>query len=98
MKFGVGQGVPRLEDPRLLTGQGQFTDDVNLPRQLYAAVLRSPVAAPLIASLDHPSTGACHCALAHSLSRTLHPRWELRDLIHGLSLSLEGMVPRRTMG
>ena len=30
MKFGVGQPVPRKEDPRLVTGGGQFTDDVNL--------------------------------------------------------------------
>ncbi|MCZ6619894.1 MAG: molybdopterin-dependent oxidoreductase [Gammaproteobacteria bacterium] len=35
MKFGVGQPVPRKEDPRLVTGGGRFTDDVNLPSQLY---------------------------------------------------------------
>ena len=33
MKFGIGQPVPRQEDPTLLHGQGRYTDDVNLPNQ-----------------------------------------------------------------
>ena len=44
MKFGVGQSVRRTEDPRLVTGAGVFTDDVNLEDQLYAAFYRSPYA------------------------------------------------------
>ena len=43
-KFGIGQPVRRSEDPRLLTGRGRFTDDVDLPGQVHAVVLRSPVA------------------------------------------------------
>jgi len=31
MKFGVGQPVPRKEDPTLLRGEGRYTDDVSLP-------------------------------------------------------------------
>ena len=27
-KFGIGQSVRRLEDPRLLTGGGRYTDDI----------------------------------------------------------------------
>jgi carbon-monoxide dehydrogenase large subunit len=42
MKFGVGQPVPRTEDPVLLRGEGQYTDDLNLPGQAYAAMVRSP--------------------------------------------------------
>ena len=42
MKFGVGQSVRRTEDPRLVTGAGAFTDDVNLEGQLYVAFYRSP--------------------------------------------------------
>ncbi len=30
VKFGVGQPVPRKEDPTLLRGQGRYTDDINL--------------------------------------------------------------------
>lgn len=42
MKFGPGQAVPRTEDYRLLTGRGRYADDVILPRQAYAAMVRSP--------------------------------------------------------
>lgn len=52
MKFGVGQSVPRKEDPRLVTGQGEFTDDVNLPGQAHLRVFRSPFAHGRIANLD----------------------------------------------
>ncbi|MCC7048096.1 MAG: xanthine dehydrogenase family protein molybdopterin-binding subunit [Alphaproteobacteria bacterium] len=41
-KFGIGQPVPRGEDPHLLRGEGRYTDDINLPRQAYAAMVRSP--------------------------------------------------------
>jgi carbon-monoxide dehydrogenase large subunit len=41
-KFAVGQSVRRLEDPRLLQGLGRYSDDVSLPRQAHAVVLRSP--------------------------------------------------------
>jgi carbon-monoxide dehydrogenase large subunit len=40
-KFGVGQSVPRSEDPMLLRGQGRYTDDVSLPGQAYAVMVRS---------------------------------------------------------
>ena len=38
----TGQPLKRLEDPRLLTGNGSFVDDIQLPDMLYACVLRSP--------------------------------------------------------
>jgi len=40
-KFAVGQSVRRLEDPRLLQGLGRYSDDVSLPRQAHAVVVRS---------------------------------------------------------
>jgi carbon-monoxide dehydrogenase large subunit len=42
----------RLEDRRLLTGQGRFTSDWNFPNQAYAAFLRSDRAHAEIVSLD----------------------------------------------
>jgi aerobic carbon-monoxide dehydrogenase large subunit len=51
-KFGIGQGVTREEDPRLLRGRGLFVNDVNLPGQSYAVVLRSPHAHADIRSID----------------------------------------------
>src|SRR5205814_6046391 len=38
----IGARVPRKEDYRFLTGAGQYTDDVALPHQTYAAFVRSP--------------------------------------------------------
>jgi len=38
----IGQPIPRLEDARLVTGAGQYTDDFRLPGQVYAAFVRSP--------------------------------------------------------
>ena len=40
----IGQRVLRKEDGRLLRGQGRYTDDINLPRQAYAFIVRSTVA------------------------------------------------------
>ena len=37
-----GAAVQRREDPRLLTGRGRYTADVELPGTLHAAFLRSP--------------------------------------------------------
>ena len=52
MQFGVGQPVPRTEDPKFLMGQGQYVDDINLHDQLYGYVLRSPHAHADIKSID----------------------------------------------
>ena len=51
-EFAVGQSVPREEDPRLLTGGGEFLDDVNLRGQAWGYVLRSPHAMADILSID----------------------------------------------
>ncbi|HSL52261.1 MAG TPA: xanthine dehydrogenase family protein molybdopterin-binding subunit [Candidatus Deferrimicrobiaceae bacterium] len=51
-KFAIGQSVSRLEDPRLVQGLGRYSDDVTLPRQAYAVVVRSPHAHARIASID----------------------------------------------
>lgn len=48
----VGARVPRLEDPRLLVGRGQYLDDLVVPGMLEAAVLRSPFAHARIVSID----------------------------------------------
>ena len=41
-EFGIGQPVSRLEDPRLLRGEGEFVDDMRFTNEAYAYVLRSP--------------------------------------------------------
>ena len=52
MKPGTGQSVPRVEDDRLLRGRGRYTDDINLPDQLYGCVVRSPHPHARIAGID----------------------------------------------
>ncbi len=52
MKFGIGQPVPRKEDPRFLTGRGRYVDDIELPRVAHAFVIRSPHANAQIKSID----------------------------------------------
>jgi carbon-monoxide dehydrogenase large subunit len=51
-KYGIGQPVLRFEDPRLLRGEGRFIDDVNLPGQAYAVLIRSPHAHAKIVKID----------------------------------------------
>jgi aerobic carbon-monoxide dehydrogenase large subunit len=50
--YGIGQPVPRKEDSTLLRGHGRYTDDVNLPNQAYAYILRSSVAHGRIKSVN----------------------------------------------
>jgi carbon-monoxide dehydrogenase large subunit len=48
----IGARIERKEDYRFLTGAGQYTDDVTLPRQAHAAFIRSPHAHARIKSID----------------------------------------------
>jgi len=50
-----GSGIRRREDPRLITGQASYTDDIRLPHMAHAAILRSPHAHARITNID---TGA----------------------------------------
>jgi carbon-monoxide dehydrogenase large subunit len=48
----IGRSIPRLEDFRLLTGQGQFTDDMRWPGALHCTFVRSPHAHARIRAID----------------------------------------------
>lgn len=52
MKFGVGQPVPRTEDPTLLMGQGRYTDDLNRDGQAYGVFVRSSIAHGVLNGID----------------------------------------------
>jgi carbon-monoxide dehydrogenase large subunit len=52
MKFGFGQPVRRVEDQRLTTGTGRYTDDIAVEGALHAFVLRSPYAHARFAIAD----------------------------------------------
>ena len=51
-KFGIGQPVPRAEDPVLLRGKGRYTDDISAEGQVYLTVVRSTVAHGILKSVD----------------------------------------------
>ncbi|MFI7385627.1 xanthine dehydrogenase family protein molybdopterin-binding subunit [Streptomyces sp. NPDC049813] len=48
----IGRPVPRVEDDRLLRGEGRYVDDIDLPGAAEAAVLRSPHAHARITAVD----------------------------------------------
>jgi carbon-monoxide dehydrogenase large subunit len=47
-----GSGIKRREDPRLITGQAKYTDDLTLPGMVHLAVVRSPYAHARIKKID----------------------------------------------
>lgn len=49
---GMGHSVKRREDPRFIRGQGQYIEDVNLPNQVWMAIVRSPYAHATIKGID----------------------------------------------
>ncbi|MAI02540.1 MAG: carbon monoxide dehydrogenase [Rickettsiales bacterium] len=44
MKFGIGQPLKRKEDSKFITGNGSYTDDINLENQFSMYIVRSPYA------------------------------------------------------
>ena len=48
----LGDSVPRLEDPPLITGKGRYADDINFPGQIHMRIVRSPLAHGKIKSID----------------------------------------------
>jgi aerobic carbon-monoxide dehydrogenase large subunit len=48
----IGARLPRKEDPRLLRGRGRFGDDISVPGQLWARIVRSPSAHGRLRGLD----------------------------------------------
>ncbi|HEY4405756.1 MAG TPA: xanthine dehydrogenase family protein molybdopterin-binding subunit [Xanthobacteraceae bacterium] len=84
-EFGIGQPVPREEDPYLVRGAGRYVDDVTLPGQMLAYVLRSPHSHAAIVKIDTARakalpgvrlvlTGNDPDILALGLQQPWHPR------------------------
>jgi aerobic carbon-monoxide dehydrogenase large subunit len=48
----IGAKIHRREDPRLISGHGRYTDDMNRPGQVHAAFVRSPYAHATVNSID----------------------------------------------
>jgi len=54
----------RLEDARLLSGSGRFVDDVDVPGQLWARVVRSQLAHAIVRDVDTTEAAAAHGVMA----------------------------------
>ncbi len=50
--FGKAQYIKRVEDDRLLTGSGGFTDNLSRPNQVHVVLVRSPQAHAKILKID----------------------------------------------
>src|SRR4051795_12845740 len=69
---GIGRPVKRREDLRLLTGRGRYSDDLNLPGQAYAVMVRSPYAHALIRNIDTEAARALPGVLAVLTAEDVH--------------------------
>ena len=66
-----GRSVPRLEDPPLVTGRGQFVGDLGFPRQLHMRVVRSAHAHGRIVAIDSATALAAPGVVAVWTSRDI---------------------------
>ncbi|HEV2091868.1 MAG TPA: molybdopterin cofactor-binding domain-containing protein [Rubrobacter sp.] len=48
----MGNGIPRKEDPNLVTGKANWTDNIKLPGMVHMSMLRSPFAHAKVTKLD----------------------------------------------
>src|SRR5206468_7945712 len=76
-----GARVKRREDPRLLTGQAQFVDDVHLPNMAHAAFKRSDYAHARILSVDVEAARAMPGVIAVYTAEDLGDYWQPSPLL-----------------
>jgi aerobic carbon-monoxide dehydrogenase large subunit len=71
----MGQRLLRKEDARLLTGEGRFVDDLQIPGALWMGMVRSPFAHARIGNID-TSAAAAMPGVRHVLTGDdLHDAW-----------------------
>src|SRR5919106_3998182 len=79
-----GKSIKRREDPRFITGRGQYVDDLKLPGLTYAAFVRSPHAHARIGGIDvsqakaHPGVVAVFTGKDMTGVNSLPCGWDLR--------------------
>jgi len=71
----IGTRMLRREDPALLTGEGKYTNDLNIPGALHLAVLRSPYAHAKIISIDTSAAKALPGVIAVYTGAELASEW-----------------------
>lgn len=76
-----GQSIKRNEDPRLLTGQALFVDDVHLPGMLHVAFLRSNYAHARLGRIDVTEARAMPGVVAIYTAHDLGDYWKPGPLL-----------------
>jgi len=76
-----GERIKRNEDPRLLTGQALFVDDVDLPNMGHAAFVRSPHAHARILSIDTSGAAGLPGVIAVFTAESLGEHWQPGPLL-----------------
>lgn len=76
-----GERIRRNEDPRLLTGQALFVDDVDLPNMGHAAFVRSPHAHARILSIDTAGAAEIPGVIAVFTADSLGEHWQPGPLL-----------------
>lgn len=76
-----GKRIKRNEDPRLLTGQALFVDDVDLPGMGHVAFLRSPHAHARIVNIDASAAEKMHGVMAVYTAESLGDYWQHGPLL-----------------
>jgi carbon-monoxide dehydrogenase large subunit/6-hydroxypseudooxynicotine dehydrogenase subunit gamma len=85
----IGARMPRKEDPRLLRGRGRFGDDLTVPGQLWARIVRSPFAHGEVRNLDVTGTARVPGIAAVVTANDLPP---------GLAIPVRLTVPGTDLG
>ena len=88
----VGQPIKRNEDPRLLTGQALFVDDVDIPGMLHAAFLRSDYAYAHVRGVDVSAARARPGVVAVYIAEDMGDFWRPGPPLVPAPHSIEGVV------
>ena len=88
----IGQRIRRNEDPRLLTGQALFVDDVQMPGMLHAAFLRSDYAHARLRSIDVSAARAHPGVVAVYTAEDMGDFWRPGPLLVPAPHSIPGLI------
>ncbi|MCX4095204.1 xanthine dehydrogenase family protein molybdopterin-binding subunit [Nocardia sp. alder85J] len=88
----VGARIPRIEDLRLVTGAGEYVDDIVRPGMAHVHFVRSPLARARILDIDVSEALALEGVRAVYTAADLNP--EVRELVYALDLPGMPPVPR----
>jgi len=88
----IGKRFKRNEDPRLLTGQALFVDDVDIPGMLHVAFVRSDYAHAQIVSIDTETARQMDGVIAVYTAEDMGDEWEPGPPLVSPPPTLEGVI------